>query len=176
MGVSPASVAFPAATALPPYATSSWLPSNKDMVSGANMLQQSGSLPLLERTGPTYRPGAFHPITRALPKQLPNEHAPGPTPYVSASEMIPLSFDAFDLPQDITPPEQRLSTPMPPITPENLAPPREINSSAVTSLLNMSQSATPARLSVQPPNVADDPILLKIMRQAQSGLFVISDS
>jgi hypothetical protein len=40
----------------------------------------------------------------------------------------------------------------------------------------MSPSATPARLSVQPPNVADDPILREIMRQAQSGLFVLSGS
>jgi hypothetical protein len=43
-------------------------------------------------------------------------------------------------------------------------------------MLNMSSSAPTARLSVQPPNVADDPMLQKIMRQAQSGLFVLSDS
>jgi hypothetical protein len=177
MGVSPASAPFAAETssaAWSPHEVSSLLSSNKEL-SGANMLQQPIS-PIEEAgAGPMYRPGAFQPITAALPKQVSNEQAPDLTPYASVSDMNPFSFAAFNPPQDIprsTPPEQWSGTPMP----ENLASTREINSSTVTPLPNMPLSTATTRLSVQPPDIAEDPMLQEVMRQAQLGLFILSDT
>jgi hypothetical protein len=172
MDVPPASDTFTAAT--PPYANSPLLSSNMDMA--ANMLQQSISPSPAELAGAVYTPGALQPITMALLKQVPDQQGPALTPYMPASDMNPLSFDTFDLPQDITkstPPEQRSSAPMP--APANLVLAGEINSSTVTPPSNIPPSAATARLSVQPPDVADDRTLQEIMRQAQTGLFVLSE-
>jgi hypothetical protein len=130
-----------------------------------------------EGAGPVYRPGGFQPITVALPKQVSNEQAPDLTPYASASDMSPFSFDALNLPQDIiksTPPEQWSGTPMP--VPENQTPTREVNASTVTPPPNIPPSASTTGLTVQPPDIAEYPMLQEVMRQAQSGLFVLSDS
>lgn len=227
---------------------------NRDMITGANMFQQPISPVPQGQAGPVYTPGALLPMTSALPKQIPNQQVPSLTPYASASEMNPLSFEAFDIPQGITTPtplgqrisqplpaitpanhpsfnafglpqefttstpleqrisqplpaipptnlppmgdlnlpsfdafdssanftpftplEQRISQPIPAIPPANLPPVGEISSSTVTPPPNVPLLATAERLPVQPPDVAEDHILMEVMRQAQSGLFVLSD-
>src|SRR5262249_54871470 len=120
---------FAAATpssVLSPHATSSLLSANKDMLSEANTLQQSTPFSPEEGMGPVYRPGDLHPITTALPTEVPDQWASNPTLKVPASDMNPLSFDAFDLPRDFTqslPPEQWPGQSVP----ESPAPMRDMN-------------------------------------------------
>ncbi len=84
------------------------------------------------------------------------------------SNMSSVPLGALDSPHNITQymePEHTPGKPAP-VTPENLSPMVEINSSAAASLF--APAETP---SGQLPDVAVDPMLAKVMREAQIGLF-----
>jgi hypothetical protein len=107
----------------------------------------------------------------ALPEQITNQPAPDLKPYPATSNMSPLPFDEFALPHDSTKsiePEHTQDKPVPTIMPANPNPMIEMNPSIATPT---SVAAKPP--FVQPPDIADDPMLENVMRQAQLGLFVI---
>src|SRR5262249_17954634 len=94
-----------------------------------------------------------------------------PAPHGPTSDMNPLPLDVFDLPQNTNPalgPEQTPDQPVPTTMPENLA--FMMEDTAQMAITPPPASPPPV---VRPPDVADDPILENVMRQAQLGLFVV---
>jgi hypothetical protein len=162
-------------TAPPAHATSTLLASKENIVPEANMSQQLISLSPTDPAGPVYRPGDLRPMTMALPKQIMNQQVSDPTPYPATSNMNPLPLDALDLAYESTESMKPGHTPgelVPPIIPEALIPTRVGNLPIATLMENTPMSATAEKASAKLPDIADDPMLENVMRQAQLGLFV----
>jgi hypothetical protein len=106
-------------------------------------------------------------MTMNLASQIPNVQASDRMFYPSTSDMNPLPLDAFDLPYNPTQPMTSEPTPEKPV----LLPEKEVDPSIAAPMQN-APTATAATVPVQLPDVADDPILESVMRQAQLGLFV----
>jgi len=111
-------------------------------------------------------------MTMALPKQIVKQQAPDPMPFPATSNMNPLPLDTLDLAYGTEPMEPKHLTSEPPTIPEEPVSMPERNSSATTMPENSFMPVTTDTPSVQLPDVADDPILENVMRQAQLGLFV----
>lgn len=162
-------------SAPPPYTTGPTLSANENFVPGANMLQQSISPSPAELAGPLYGSSDLRPMTMAFPTQAINQQAADLVPYQPTSNMNSFPLDTSALPQNGTRPMATEHMPdklVSAIIPENPTPTLE-NFSLATPMQNTPMSADPATLSIQPPDVASDPMLEKVMRQAQPGLFVI---
>jgi hypothetical protein len=155
-----------------PHETTGPLPGSKEsIVPEANMHPSLISLSPTDPTGPAYRPSDLRPMTMALPKQIVNQQASDLAPYPATSNMNPLPLDALDLAYSGTKPtELEHTSGEPPTTPAEPISPPEKNSSTVPE--NTPMSATVERPPVQLLDVAGDPMLENVMRQAQLGLFV----
>jgi hypothetical protein len=159
-------------TASLPHGTTGTLPGSKEhIVPETNILPSLISLSPTDPAGPAYRPGDLRPMTMGLPKQLINQQASDLAPYPATSNMNPLPLDALDLAYNSTKPIELAHTPAePPITPEEPLSTPGKNSSVV--LANTPLSTTAETPPVPLPDVAGDPMLENVMRQAQLGLFV----
>jgi len=104
-----------------------------------------------------------------------------PVPAINPSNLPPMidldssAFDVFDLSAAAAPLAPSINLPVPAIPPTNLPPIGQADSSTVTPLPNLPLIPTTEGRLVQPPDVAEDQTLLEVMRQAQMGLFVLSD-
>jgi hypothetical protein len=171
----PDSVTFAASTpfaATVPIGTIGTLPESKEYIAPkANILPSPIPLSPTDPAGSAYRPGDLRPMTMALPKQIVNQQPSNPAPYPATSNMNPLPLDALDLACSSTKPmELGHTADKPPITPAEPHSSPEQNSS--TGLENTPMSATIETPPAQLLDVAGDPLLENVMRQAQLGLFV----
>lgn len=182
-----------------PYATIPSHSANQDTLPEANMLQQSISPSPAELAAPLYGSSDLRPMTMALPKQVINLPASVLQPYPATSDMSPLPLEAFGLPHNkaqfmgaehtqgnpdpdaflldslesgvYTSPLERQREPISflnPLEGTEMTPTSQTNSP-----LAMPPSAATRPLSIQPPDVAVDLMLQKVMQQAQTGLFIV---
>ncbi len=108
-------------------------------------------------------------------QNIPEANMPQQSALLPPAELVELLHRPSDLPS-MASPEQVTNQQAPDLnpypatgnTPENPNPMREMNPSTATPM-----SAALGNLPVQPPDIADDPMLENVMRQAQLGLFVI---
>lgn len=99
----------------------------------------------------TYTPSNLKPITTSLPKQISGPMQNNP---ISTSDMSPLPLDNFDLSRILPQDKEGLNSNWP-------APVRADSPLAFSPLIA--------------PNIQDDPVLETIMRQAQMGLYALSN-
>ena len=177
-----------------PYGTLLSNASNQDTVPEANMLQQSISPSPAELAAPLYGSSDLRPMTMALPKQVINQPASVLQPYPATSDMSPLPLEAFGPPRNNTQfmeAQHMLDNPVPgalPLDSSGLGiytspPGRQQEPMAFldplegTEMTNSPLATPPSAairpLSIQPPDVAVDLMLHNVMRQAQTGLFII---
>jgi len=168
--------------------TSLWT-SSREMDSDLNTLQYitgaSGALPIPTTPQTPYMPvptseqpfiqSAYTPsglpsIITAFPEQMFAISSNEAASYPQEDDLLPLSIDSLNLPFELA--EARESTnsgQMPP-----LAAPPIASTNIPISLMPFPPLVPPViLLTTQPPAIKNDPLLGEVMRQAQTGLFVV---
>jgi len=116
---------------------------------------------------PAYTPSRLPSITTPFPLEMfitPSNEA---AHYPEADELLPWSMHSLDLPRQLTKAgksnqyQQMLPFAAPPMTSPDIS-------------TSFSPFVTPVvSLAIQPPSPKDDPFLGEVMRQAQTGLFIV---